>query len=80
MTPGVITDALELELLDALLVLRQLKWTWRAIGYSVVELTPLISVLKRADVAEGTLILPAPEEALSGKTMTQGVQTCALPI
>ena len=75
MPPGIITYALTLELLDAFLVLRQLKGAWSAIGYLAIELTSLSSALKRADVAERALVLLALQEASGGKTMTQGVET-----
>ena len=73
--PGIIAYALMLELLDALLVLRQLKGAWSAIGYLAMELTSLISALKLADGMEGALIAFALKKALSGKSVTEGVET-----
>jgi len=73
--PGIIAYALMLELLDALLVLRQLRWAWSAIRYLAMELTPLISVLERADVAEDAPVAFAFQKALSRKAVTERVET-----
>lgn len=73
--PGIIASALMLELLNALLILHQLKGAWSAIGYLAIELTSLSSILERADVAEDAPVAFALQEASGGKTMTQGVET-----
>ncbi len=43
--------------------------------YFSIELTSLVGALERADGMEGALVLPALEEALSGKSMTERIET-----
>jgi len=64
-----------LELLNAFLVLRQLDGAWSAIVCFAIELTSLVGALKRADGMEGALIAFALQKALSGKSVTEGVET-----